>query len=140
MAALGGKLAAVLKDGGVLELIGDVGAGKTTLTKAIARALGVTEPVQSPTFTICNRYQTSNGATIAHYDFYRLADAGIMKDELHESMQDPHTIVIIEWGEIVTDVLPQDRITLTIVAPTEDDRQVEILGRGTMKNIQERLA
>lgn len=139
MAGLGKKLAVAVKNGGVIELIGDIGAGKTTLTKAIARTLGVEEPVQSPTFTICNRYQTSNGASLAHYDFYRLQDAGIMKDELYESTQEPQTVVVIEWGEIIADVLPRDRIALTISVLADNDRQVEIVGYGTMKNIVERL-
>jgi tRNA threonylcarbamoyladenosine biosynthesis protein TsaE len=67
MAEFGQKLGAALVGGECIELIGDVGAGKTTLTKSIARALGVDGPIQSPTFTICNRYETRNGLILAHY-------------------------------------------------------------------------
>lgn len=133
MAQFGAKLAAKLQPGDVVELIGDVGAGKTTLTRAIARALGITEVISSPTFTISNVYEFAGG-TLAHYDFYRLREAGIMADELGETINDSQTITIIEWGDVVVDILPDNRITIEIASPTETSRQVQLTARGTMKN------
>ena len=139
MAALGQKIGVLLHGGECIELVGDVGAGKTTLTKSIARALGIEGPIQSPTFTICNRYQTSNGHTLAHYDFYRLNEAGLMKEELGETLDDETTITIIEWGDIVADVLGSERITISILSTGETDRELTITARGALASFEERL-
>ena len=135
MERFGREFAKRLTGGMVVELIGDVGAGKTTLTRAIARELGVKGPVQSPTFTISNRYDLPDGRILAHYDFYRLGEAGIMADELDEAIHDPQTITIIEWGDIIADILPDDRVTLQIVSPTETERKITVTGHGIYKDI-----
>lgn len=126
MQAFGVELAKKLDDVAVLELIGDVGAGKTTLTRALARGLGIMEPIQSPTFTISNRYTIPDGGTFVHYDFYRLHDAGIMKDELEEVMAAQDTITVIEWGDIIADVLPPSRLTIEIQPRDEHVRELTI--------------
>jgi tRNA threonylcarbamoyladenosine biosynthesis protein TsaE len=130
MRALGMQIARVLSGGEIIELVGDVGAGKTTLTKGIASGLGITETVQSPSFTISRVYDAPNDLRLVHYDFYRLADAGIMADELHETIHDPLTITIVEWAGIVDGVLPVDRLTVSITSPTEYDRHVELSAGG----------
>lgn len=130
MNAFGKRLAGLLKGGEVIELIGDVGAGKTTLTKGIAEGLGINEDVQSPSFTISRVYDAQSGIRFAHYDFYRLVDAGIMKQELAEAMADPKTITVIEWGNVVKGVLPEDRLTLSIVPPTELTRRIIVEAHG----------
>jgi len=130
MVAFGKRLAALLRGSEVIELIGDVGAGKTTLAKGIAKGLGVDEDVQSPSFTISRVYPARDGLTLAHYDFYRLDDAGIMKEELGETIKDLHTVTIIEWGNVVTGVLPTDRLTLSIVPPTETTRRIIVEAHG----------
>lgn len=119
---LGEKLGALLKGGETIELIGDVGAGKTTFTKGLAVGLGIDEDVQSPSFTISHVYDARDGLLLAHYDFYRLNDAGIMADELMETSQDPTAVTVIEWADIVEDVLPADRIAISFAAPSEDQR------------------
>ena len=111
-------------------MIGDVGAGKTTLTKAIAVGLGVSEDVQSPSFTISRVYPVRDGLRLVHYDFYRLSDAGIMKQELDEVFRDQTTITVVEWGNIVSDILPVDRLTLTIVPPSELTRRIIVEASG----------
>jgi tRNA threonylcarbamoyladenosine biosynthesis protein TsaE len=98
MQDFGARLGAKLSGGEVIELVGDIGAGKTTFTKGLARGLGVSDDVQSPTFTISRIYETPSGIRLAHYDFYRLQDAGVMQMELAESVCDPHTITVIECG------------------------------------------
>lgn len=140
MREFGCRLAGAIKQDAVIELIGDVGAGKTTLTRALARKLGVQGPVQSPTFTIRNNYDLPDGRILAHYDFYRLGKAGIMSDELAETIDDPQAITVIEWGDIVTDILPENRLTIEITSPTEETRTLRITGHGTAKSIEEVLA
>ncbi|MBQ1387241.1 tRNA (adenosine(37)-N6)-threonylcarbamoyltransferase complex ATPase subunit type 1 TsaE, partial [Candidatus Saccharibacteria bacterium] len=95
----------------VVELLGDVGAGKTTFTRGLAYGLGVKEPITSPSFTISKSYALphSNGRLI-HYDFYRLPDPGLMLDDLQENLDNPENIIIVEWGESVANILPENRI------------------------------
>lgn len=126
MNALGLKIGTFLSGGDIVELVGDVGAGKTTLTKAIALGLGVDEDVQSPSFTISRIYQASDGRRLAHYDFYRLQDAGIMAADLDEAVKDGQTITVVEWANIVKDVLPTERLTIGITSPTETARTLDI--------------
>jgi len=131
MLAFGAKLGAALRGGEVIELVGDVGAGKTTLTKGIAKGLMIDDEVQSPTFTISRVYEARDDLHLAHYDFYRLVDAGIMSMELHESINDPRVITVIEWAEIVAGVLPKDSLAVTIVSPTETARRIKLVANGS---------
>ena len=141
MKQLGERIGSLLGGGEIIELVGDVGAGKTTLTKGIARGLGVDEDVQSPSFTISRVYDARDGLILSHYDFYRLHDAGIMADELHETLHDPKSITIIEWAEIVGGVLPDDNLRVQIVSPTESSRRIEFLSGGEKSRaLMEKLA
>ena len=126
--SLGELLGRSLVGGEVIELIGDVGAGKTTFVKGLALGLGIDEDVQSPSFTISRVYEARNDLQLAHYDFYRLGDAGIMSNELTETMQDPQTVTVIEWADIVEGVLPEHRMTITFVTPTETSRMLTVEG------------
>lgn len=130
MREFGKKLGALFAGGEVLELVGDVGAGKTTLTKGIAVGMGIDETVQSPTFTINRMYDAPSGVRLAHYDFYRLPSAGIMADELHEVVNDTSVVTIVEWADVVDGVLPDDRLRIRIVSPTETSRQITIEAEG----------
>jgi tRNA threonylcarbamoyladenosine biosynthesis protein TsaE len=118
-----------LMGGEVIELIGDVGAGKTTFTKGLAKGLGINEVIQSPTFTISREYDARDGLRLSHYDFYRLPNAGIMADELHETVTDPRSVTVVEWAEVVDNVLPEKRITLRITPSrvSETSRDIELL-------------
>ena len=124
MKRLGEAIGRSVSGGEVLELVGDIGAGKTTLTKGIARALGINEPVQSPTFTISRVYNSPKGLRLAHYDFYRLSEAGIMGDEIREAMDD-NSVVVVEWAGAVDDNLPKDRLVVKITTISEEERLVE---------------
>lgn len=130
MKLLGKKIGAALNGGECIELIGDVGAGKTTFAKGLAEGLGITETVQSPTFTISRTYDAPNGIRLNHYDFYRLSDPGIMSEELAESLEDATTAIVIEWGDVVASVLPNDHLTVSISSPTETDRTVTVSSHG----------
>lgn len=123
---LAAKLGARLKGGEVFELIGDVGAGKTTFVKGLAQGLAIDDDVQSPSFTISRTYDARDGLQLVHYDFYRLQDPGIMANELQEVVNDPTTVTVIEWADIVEGVLPEHRISLQFEAPSENTRRVTI--------------
>lgn len=130
MQAFGERLGQLLKGGETIELVGDVGAGKTTLVRGIARGMGIDETVQSPSFTISRVYSTEDGRHLAHYDFYRLADPGIMQDELRETVSDQITAVVIEWADSVEQILPVDRVTITLRPTLEDERQLLMTAGG----------
>jgi tRNA threonylcarbamoyladenosine biosynthesis protein TsaE len=130
MIRIGQKLGAILNGGEVIELIGDVGSGKTTLVKGIAIGLDISDIIHSPSFSINCTYDARNGLTLSHYDFYRLNNPGIMTDELCETLNDKGTITVIEWSEIIQGVLPADRLSINIVAQNEDSRRLELSAGG----------
>ena len=130
MKEFGRTIGAALRGGEVLELIGDVGAGKTTLPKGLAEGLAISEPVQSPTFTISRVYAARDGLHLHHYDFYRLGEAGIMAEDVNEVMHDPAAVTVIEWSGAVSDVLPTDRLQISIQATDENERNVTVNAGG----------
>lgn len=117
------QIGKALRGGEVIELVSDLGGGKTTFVRGLARGMGSTARVSSPTFTLSQVYDAGDRALL-HFDFYRLVEAGIMADELAESLADPEAVVVIEWGDVVADILPDTRITATIVATGEDSRSI----------------
>lgn len=127
---VGEVIGRLLCGGEILQLVGDVGAGKTTFTKGLAKGLKVTETVQSPTFTISRVYDGRDNLRLAHYDFYRLSDPGIMADELSEASDDPSTVICIEWGEIVNDVIGDDFLEIQLMSPTETERELGFKAHG----------
>lgn len=140
MKQFGAQLGALLRGGETIELVGDVGAGKTTLTKGIAQGMSIDEDVQSPSFTISRVYETPLGLQLSHYDFYRLNDAGIMANELHETLHDPQNVTIIEWADIITGILPEDHLQVRLTSPTETSRQIELIAGGLVsKSLMERI-
>ncbi len=126
MIILGQTLGAAVTGGEVIELVGDVGAGKTTLTKGIALGLGIDDAIQSPTFTISRVYPARDNLMLVHYDFYRLNNAGLMTAELDESVRDKAIVTVVEWGDVVMGVLPASRIRMTIETITENSRRIAI--------------
>lgn len=130
MKSLGTRVGQLLGGGEVIELIGDVGAGKTTFTKGLATGLAIDDDVQSPSFTISRVYEARDGIRLAHYDFYRLHDAGIMAHELQEASDDPRIVTVIEWADAVQHVLPENRLQLRFRSPSVTDREVEFIAHG----------
>lgn len=124
-ARLAESIGAKLRGGEVIELVSDLGGGKTTFVRSLAKGMGSTDKVGSPTFTISREY-TAGDLTLYHFDFYRLGEAGIMSDELVEVMNDPKAVVAIEWAGIVEDVLPPERLTIHITATGENERAFDI--------------
>jgi tRNA threonylcarbamoyladenosine biosynthesis protein TsaE len=95
---LGARVAERLEPGDVVLVSGELGAGKTTLIRGACRALGVTEPVTSPTFTIGQRY--AGRVPVSHLDLYRLADLGAEDPALLADYVEPSAIAFVEWPEI----------------------------------------
>lgn len=126
MVKFGYELAKSLEWPFCIELIGDIGAGKTTMTKGIAKYFGG-EDVSSPSFTINNRYELNDERILSHYDFYRLNEAGVVSQELIEDLHDNKVSVIVEWAESVDNVLPTDRIKV-VVKHTENGREINVEG------------
>lgn len=120
---LGEKLGASLKGGEVIELVSDLGGGKTTFVRGLVRGAASQDKVASPTFTISKVYKT-DGFEIHHFDFYRLAEPGIVADELAEVVGDPKIVVVVEWAEVVQHVLPAQRVTITLKQTPEGSRHI----------------
>jgi tRNA threonylcarbamoyladenosine biosynthesis protein TsaE len=131
---LGERFGRLIKGSQVIELIGDVGSGKTTFTKGLAAGLDINDDVQSPSYTINRVYAARDGIVMSHYDFYRLTDAGILSNELEEVFDSEKTVTIVEWANIVEGVLPDDRITAQIVATGENSRTISFSSGGVDSN------
>lgn len=120
--AFGEAIGRNVRGGEVFELVGDLGGGKTAFVSGVARALGLFHEVSSPSFTISNVYK-SEKLTVYHYDFYRLDKPGVVREELAESLEDPKGVVFIEWGKSVADILPEDRIKISILPTSDESRR-----------------
>ncbi len=122
--ALGEKLAGRLQPGDVLLLEGDLGAGKSELTRGIARGLGVAETVTSPSFTILNVYE-SGRCPLYHFDWYRLESA----EELYELGMDEYLggdgIAVVEWPGRCPDAVPEGAVRIRMTAAGENERLIE---------------
>ena len=120
--ALAEKVGRKLRGGEVIELVSDLGGGKTTFVRGLARGLGSTNRVSSPTFKISNEY---NGRLkLYHFDFYRLNDSGVVANELAEVIGGQKSVVVIEWSDIVRNVLPPERLSVELKAIGENERQL----------------
>jgi tRNA threonylcarbamoyladenosine biosynthesis protein TsaE len=111
-----------LKGGEVIQLVSDLGGGKTAFVRGLAKGMGSADTIHSPSFTISNQYK-AGALTLHHYDFYRLKEAGIIRDELAEVVSDPNAVIAIEWANIVEDVLPE-HIAITIKPTSESGRML----------------
>lgn len=120
------KIGSLLKGGEVFELVGDVGAGKTTFVKGLAKGLEIEDDIQSPSYTISRLYDARNGLQLVHYDFYRLTEAGIMANEVAEMIRDEQTITVIEWADIIEGILPENRYTIRLESPSENVRLIHL--------------
>ena len=124
--ALGERLAGELPRSGVVLLIGNLGAGKTTLAKGIVRGRGAAErdDVSSPTFTLIHEYGPRGG--VYHIDLYRLEEARQVATLGLEDIFDRDALVLIEWGERFPQLLPSQRTEIRIRSTGDDEREIEV--------------
>jgi tRNA threonylcarbamoyladenosine biosynthesis protein TsaE len=125
--AVGARLAERLSPGDVVLITGDLGAGKTTLIRGAARALGVTEPVTSPTFTIGQRY-AGGRVPISHLDLYRLEDMDGEDPALLDDYLAADAIAFVEWPAAGASRLGRPALEVRMEHVTEGTRAIEILG------------
>jgi tRNA threonylcarbamoyladenosine biosynthesis protein TsaE len=120
-------LAKNVKNGGVLCLYGDLGAGKTEFAKAVAAFFGVDDfLVKSPTYNYI-RFYSGNGAKIFHIDLYRIEQMDdLLEQEINEIFEDENNIVIIEWAEKMKESLPKKRVDIIIEHIDENSRKIKI--------------
>lgn len=125
---MGELLGQHLKAGAVIELVADLGGGKTTFVRGLARGLRSRDTVASPTFVLNKIYQGHDGLKLYHFDFYRLSEPGIIADQLTEALNDPKAIVVIEWAKQLKDTLPAEHwlVKFEPVASSQDHRRVMI--------------
>ena len=112
----------MLHPGDVVELVGDLGAGKTQLVRGVARGIGSEDEVQSPTYNI-ERIYTGGSSAVYHYDLHRLTNPGIVSGHLIDSMNN-EAIVLIEWADTAKDLLPADRKVVKIDVTDETERTI----------------
>lgn len=110
---LGKKIGEAAKPGQVYTLNGDLGVGKTVFTQGVAAGLGITEPVSSPTFTIVQVYEEGR-LPFYHFDVYRIGDIEEMEEIGYDDYFFGEGICLIEWAELIRDILPEKRIEITI--------------------------
>ena len=124
--ALGLSIADAAEPGDIIALIGDLGTGKTALTKYIAEGLGIKEEVISPTFTIVREYR-SGRLPLFHFDVYRLSGPEEFIDAGAEDYLEDSGLSVIEWADIVADALPADALLVNIEYAEDDKRRIMIL-------------
>jgi tRNA threonylcarbamoyladenosine biosynthesis protein TsaE len=126
--ALGQKLAPLLGESGIVLLIGDLGAGKTTLTKGIVegRNAASADEVSSPTFTLIHEY--GEPVSVYHVDLYRLDTAEEVRRLGLEELFDRRGLVLLEWAERFPELLPENRVEIRLRHLGEDNRLIEIKG------------
>jgi len=136
---LGEKIGELLEPGQIILLSGELGAGKTILVQGICNGLGVDEDVTSPTYTLINEYEGE--LTVYHMDLYRLEDEEDLYDVGVEDYLDTERIVLIEWPDLVYDLLPPDFVYIRLVVLDDNTRKITIEAEGD-KGIRliERLA
>ena len=124
--ALGAHLAQRLKPGTVIAYRGDLGAGKTAFTRGLARGLGITEPVTSPTYTIVNEY-LSGKMPLFHFDMYRLSSSDELFDIGWEDYLERGGLCAVEWSENVDDAM-ENALWVTIEKTGENSRRITVSG------------
>ncbi|HVM12649.1 MAG TPA: tRNA (adenosine(37)-N6)-threonylcarbamoyltransferase complex ATPase subunit type 1 TsaE [Actinomycetota bacterium] len=132
---VGAALAGLLVPGDVVSLSGELGAGKTCLVQGAAAALGVTDPVASPTFVLVREYRGS--LPVYHLDVYRLERLQEVIDLGYEDLLDPRGVMFVEWGDAIEALLPESHLDLRIEG-TDDESRRRMLIRGYGRGWAER--
>ena len=122
--ALGETLGRAAKPGEVYVLIGDLGVGKTVFTQGIARGLDIAEPISSPTFTIVQVYEEGR-MPFYHFDVYRIGDVEEMEEIGYEDYFYGEGLSLVEWGDLIREILPERRKEITIEKDLEKASIIE---------------
>lgn len=130
------KVGARLRGGEVIELVSDVGGGKTTFVRGLSSGAGSTDRVASPTFTVSKIYEAGH-ITIHHFDMYRIVEAGLMSHELGEVLEDSAAVLVVEWAEVIADVLPTERLTIRITKTGDESRTLRFTAAKTYEYLIE---
>ncbi|MGW2085479.1 tRNA (adenosine(37)-N6)-threonylcarbamoyltransferase complex ATPase subunit type 1 TsaE [Streptomyces sp. NPDC001880] len=135
MQALGRRIAAILRPGDLVMLTGELGAGKTTLTRGLGEGLGVRGAVTSPTFVMARVHPSlTGGPALVHVDAYRLGGGLDEMEDLDLDVSLPESVVVVEWGDGKVEELSEDRLQVVIdraVGDTDDERrEVTLVGIG----------
>jgi tRNA threonylcarbamoyladenosine biosynthesis protein TsaE len=129
--AIGSLLGQRLSAGAVVALTGELGAGKTAFTQGIARGMGITAPVTSPTFTLINRYKAPDGRVLQHVDCYRLGNAALeMWDAGLTDLFAGDDIVVIEWADRIPGLLPDDHLDVAFTYVDATRRRIRFADSG----------
>ena len=127
------EFAQKLSGGDVVCMYGDLGAGKTEFVRSMASALGIKDYITSPTFTIINEYK--GDTDLYHFDVYRIADSDEMYEIGYDEYIDGDGICVIEWAELIEDILPTQRYNITI---TKDYQRGENYRKIVIENLKEK--
>lgn len=114
-------------DARVIAFYGNMGAGKTTFIKSLCQLLGVEDVITSPTFAIVNEYAASDDSPIYHFDFYRIKKLEEVYDMGYEDYFYSGNLCLIEWPELIEEILPEDALRVKIVQNPDDTRTLEII-------------
>lgn len=120
------QFVAAMGDNTIFAFYGHMGAGKTTFIKAICEELGVADVITSPTFAIVNEYTDGKGEPVYHFDFYRIKKHDEVYDMGFEDYVDSGSLCLMEWPELIEEILPSDTIKVTISEQPDGTRLVEI--------------
>ena len=127
---VGKKIGENARPGQIYTLTGDLGVGKTVFTQGVAAGLGITEPISSPTFTIIQEYETGR-LPLYHFDVYRIGDIEEMEEIGYDDYFFGKGICLIEWANLIEEILPENLIQITIEKDMEkgyDYRRISVTG------------
>lgn len=128
--AFGKRIGQLAEPGQVFTLVGDLGVGKTVFTQGVANGLGITEPISSPTFTIIQIYEEGR-IPFYHFDVYRIGDIEEMEEIGYDDYFFGEGICLIEWANLIEEILPKDIVAITIEKDLEkgfDYRKITVEG------------
>lgn len=128
-------MAGYLKPGDVVLLTGGLGAGKSEFCRGVARGLGVTQPVTSPTFTLLNIYGETGPAPLHHFDWYRLDSAEELLQAGLDEFIGGEAITLIEWHERAPELLPERHLEVSLLPLSETGRQILVVPHGGFRGL-----
>ena len=124
------RLAKVVQAPQLIELVGDLGGGKTAFVKVLGKALGIKKTIVSPTFTIHQSYEIPDGGNLEHFDLYRLSDDEIVGNELKDALNSNGAIVCVEWAKNFHSALSEDRLTIEFEYISDHKRKLTLTCAG----------